>query len=237
MRSMTTSGRIARTVVVVEAELLEHPRREVLDDDVARARPAASRASSPSGWPRSSVMPRLPRFDGVEQRRLLVELRVLVGPHRGAEADAVGPLHRLDLDHVGAHRARATRSRTGPAQNAVKSSTRDARERPLADRGRRRAARGARAATPARRSAAPGADELAVGDAVEAERRARPDPRLARLRDEHVALDEMVEPRQLGAVADDRRRAPAPRRTRRRPRRRCARRSSVQRARSPRRRA
>ena len=47
-------------------------------------------------------------------------------------------------------------------------------------------------------------DELAVGDAVEPERSARPDPRFPRLRHEHVARRELLVARELGAVADDR---------------------------------
>ena len=115
----------------------------------------------------------------VEQRRLLVEVRILFRAHRRAEADAVGPLHRFDLDHVGAHRASHAVA-NGPAQNAVKSSTLQPGERPVADgvapvvvRPMLRAGHGVAAGVDRR-------DERAVGDAVEAERRARPDPRLAR---------------------------------------------------------
>ena len=90
-------------------------------------------------------MPRLPRFDGVEQTRLLVELRVVLRSHRGAEADAVGPLHRFDLDHVRAQRGEPRRrERTGPERGEVEHLA-----GPRADVRRRRRARraAARAAT------------------------------------------------------------------------------------------
>ena len=141
----------------------------------------------------------------MEQHRLLVELRILVGAQRGAEADPVRTLHRLDLDHVGAHRREPRgRDRPGPERGEVDDG--DARQRTVADR-----TGIVRSRTPATTAASPasaGAIELAIGHAVEAERRTRANPRLAWLREQYVALAQVVEPRQLGAVADDRRRYP-----------------------------
>ena len=71
----------------------------------------------------------------MEQRRHLVELRVLPRPHGRAEADAVGSLHGLDLDHVGAHRREPRgRGRAGPERGEVEHL--HAGERALADRAR-----------------------------------------------------------------------------------------------------
>ena len=76
MRSMTTSGRDRAHDVVVEAELLEHLRREVLDDDVG-ARDESLREGEAVGVTEVERDPALAEIRRVEQRRLLVELRIL----------------------------------------------------------------------------------------------------------------------------------------------------------------
>ena len=236
MRTITHVGSQRAHRVVVEAELLEHARREVLDHHVAARDRAAGRASRPSGWPRSSVMPALAE---VRTRGTAPTSRRTSGPRCGRTA----ALNRMPSGRCTASTlitsapiAESHAVAAGPAQNAVKSSTFTpaSGRSPAAPARRRRAARVGHACAPIRFGRR---DQLAVGHAVESERRARPDPRLARLAHEHVAVDHVVEPRELGAVADDRRghtRAPH---TRRRPPRRCARRSTRAARRSPRRRA
>ena len=49
IRTMTRSGRCVAERLEVEAELVEHPRRVVLDDDVARRDQPAQRARAPLG--------------------------------------------------------------------------------------------------------------------------------------------------------------------------------------------
>ena len=81
MRTITDVGPDRAHDVVVEAELLEHPRREVLDDDVA-LRDELLREREAVGVTEVERDAALAEVHRVEQRRHLVELRVLARPHR-----------------------------------------------------------------------------------------------------------------------------------------------------------
>ena len=223
MRNITMSGRSARTVVVVEAELLEHARREVLDDDVARC-DELLREREAVGMTEVERDAALAEVARVEQRRLLVELRVVVRPHRRAEPDAVGPLHGFDLDHVGAQRREP---RGGERARPERGEVEDAQpgERSVTERVAARSS--CPDARPTRRSAGPGATQLAVGArrGSGTARAAGSSPRPAGGRTRRARRDG----RTAGARRRCRRSSPARarRRTRRRSRRRCARASTA----------
>ena len=118
-------------VVVGEPEPLHHRRREVLGDDVGR-RDQPLREREPVGVAEVERDPALAEVGRVPQRRHLVEARLLLRPDRRVEPQAVGPLHRLDLDHLRAHRAQPRRrERSRPERGEVEHP--QPRERPLPD--------------------------------------------------------------------------------------------------------
>ena len=135
IRTMTTSGRMARTASTSRPELLEHPRRVVLDDDVAgRDQPAQQRPG-----PRSVAE--------VEGHALLVGVQPGEDPgplppvglreaQAGEQAGAVGPGGRLEVEHLGAQhrqhvgaRAGRPRTRSGRAPAGRANGSRSGRRR------------------------------------------------------------------------------------------------------------
>ena len=185
--------------LVVEAELLEDARREVLHHDIG-VRNELLGAREPVGMAEIQGDAALAEVHGMEEAGLLVEPRVVAGSHGGTEPDPVRPLHRFDLDHVRTQRGQPRGGeRSRPERGEVEHA--QPGQRSLADCVRRLATRRSRGP---RRAGLVDRDELAVPDAVEPERRAWPDPVLTGLPDEHLARRELLEARQLGAVADDR---------------------------------
>ena len=96
--------------VPTETELLEHPRREVLDHDVALLRSGAGRGRDPRARARSRVRSRLLVFEVWKKRAVLPPLVVIHADAAGV-AHAVGPGDRLDVDDVGAERGEHRRRR------------------------------------------------------------------------------------------------------------------------------
>src|SRR5262249_16586102 len=134
-----------------------------------------------------------PKVAHVEERGLLVELRILMRTHRRAEPNAVGTLHGLDLDDVGAHRAQPGGSeRTGPKRGEIEHRERGKGSLAHGDRDRRVGADWPGSVGSARRR------KPTIGNVVKPKRGSRANPGLARLLYEDVARDEMVETRQLG---------------------------------------
>ena len=140
-------------------------------------------------------MPRFDRLARVEQRRLLEVLRVARRPYRRAEADAVGSLHRFDLDDVGTHRGEPRgRERPRPERGEVEHP--HSGERTLTGRAVRRAPIGIRTRRPRRRSGLGTSGcrfERAIFDGVKAERCPRSHERGTGLRHEHVARPQLLE--------------------------------------------
>jgi hypothetical protein len=89
--------------VGAQPELLHHPRREVLDDRVGPAHQLLEQAAALFGLQVEGDRA-LVGVHGVEHPAVLPPV-VDVGAHPAGVADAVGPLDRLDLDHVGAERS------------------------------------------------------------------------------------------------------------------------------------
>ena len=106
-RASTRRGLTAESSSQPSAPPLERPRPEVLEHDVGPARPAAGRASRPSGCERSSVTSRLLRAERLEPEPDAVLARAV--PARG-----VGARRVLDLDHVRAVVAEEHRRRAAP---------------------------------------------------------------------------------------------------------------------------
>ena len=115
----------------VEADLLEHPRRVVLDHDVAGGEQVAQQLAAPVG----GQVQRHARLVGVQAR----EDAGLLPPVGLREADAgqhagpVGPGRRLDVQHVGAqHGQNVGAQRAGPERGQIENP------QPLERQGRRR---------------------------------------------------------------------------------------------------
>ena len=148
IRTMTTSGRMAADGIEVEPDLLQHPRRVVLDDRRRRSRSAGAAAPGPARSARSSVTLFLLVFSP-EKIGDFSHHSVFGEGQAGEEPGAVGAGRRLDVDHLGAeHRQDVRAERAGPER--VRSRTRrplNGRLAPIGVPARRRAA------DPGRRSA------------------------------------------------------------------------------------
>ncbi len=178
---------------------VEHPRRVVLDDDVAGRRRSACTSSTPRGSAKSIV-----------RLFLFVLSAEKIGPrsqycglglrHAADEADAVGPLRRLEVDHLGAEqREHVADERAGPERRHVEDPQpleRQLNRRCLtagaSRRPRRRAGRGvggvlAERAAPARRGGSAADDSRYGGPGLR-------DP-VARVGDERRRAREVVDRR------------------------------------------
>ena len=103
MRTRTACGLAAWTASQPRPELVEHVRREVLDDDVDLLDEAAGPAPAPLGDVRSRTRSRLlgltARKNGLRSHH-----DGSVAERQADHADAVHAGGRLDVDHVGAER-------------------------------------------------------------------------------------------------------------------------------------
>ncbi len=176
-RSITTDGLIARTSSYARPNpsITDGVKFSVTTSAVAISRFASA---SPSGMAEIERDPALAEVGRVPQRRHLVEARLDLRADRRAEPQAVGPLHRLDLDDVGAHRAQPRgRERPRPERGEVDHPEPGERPRPDADLSAADfAVVVALSVTLEPPMSAPKCEaraQLAVGDGGEAERRPR----------------------------------------------------------------
>ena len=111
MRTMIASGRSRVHGVEVEPDLVEHPRRVVLDDDVAGRDELVEQldATLVAEVERHAL---LVGVQAGEDRRPLPPV-VFGERHAGEQAGAVGACRRLDVDHLGAEHAPARACTTG----------------------------------------------------------------------------------------------------------------------------
>ena len=195
MRTITMSGRMARTASTSKPELLEHPRRVVLDEHVAgREQPAQQVPPRVGGEVEGDAL--LVGVEAGEDPRLLPPVR-LGEAQAGEHAGAVGPGGRLDVDHLGAeHRQHVGAERPGPEGGEVEHAQPVEGPRPPARLDRRR--RPAGVVRPPGAAPERGAAEVepvravGLGDAV------------ARVRDDRAAGLEVVGLGDGRAVADRR---------------------------------
>ncbi len=104
--------------LVVESGAVEHPRRVVLDDDVAGRRDPLDEldAARVGEVDRQALLVRVERR---EDRAALPVLRLGLR-HTADEAHAVGPLRRLEMDHLGAEQGEdVPDERAGPERRHV----------------------------------------------------------------------------------------------------------------------
>ncbi len=114
--------------LVAQAELVEHPGRVVLDDHVAGGHDAVQQLDPPRVAQVEGQAP-LVGVEGGEDRPPLPPL-VLRRRDAADQADAVGPLRRLEVDHVRAEqRQQAAHQRPGPVRRHVEDPQPAERER------------------------------------------------------------------------------------------------------------